>query len=492
MNIGNNNINLNSKEIDKENFQKTINKIKKDGIVSPSERNEIFEIGKGVKDNTKFQELKQGIPLDYPEISKIFEEGFNSNAEKANIQEKTFNSVNEQIRNNAIKEQVMARKFASVLSNGVNSLSKSLENISKKNENDDPFISALKTTGKAISEATQSTGKFLKDLSLPDTLEKQLADSAKIVSNKISENYITKKVENIKNDYVKKEADMVTCVTDALKEIGFKDVKKEGVINIEESLLNKMTGVEWDAIEISAKKESDLRKLLKGEEGKALVSDGGHAYVFKGFTKEGDLLVKDATVNAFKTIKKNNVAATVYVQGSGDGNLTEKAKADRNVHLFSTINSLSNINSLDRDDKGNLNESWEIRKLFVLLSDPTKNSTVKEMAKYVKSNDIQSLNNLLIKNGIKIDEREVRAMRTILNANIVDKNGVVTTMMDKFVKFNSKTNGNLNMEQTNYLKAVEYSNVDLNNYFSSASNAIQRAQNMNKVFEEMIKGGEGC
>jgi hypothetical protein len=209
-------------------------------------------------------------------------------------------------------------------------------------------------------------------------------------------------------------------------------------------------------------------------------------------TDNGNLLVKDATIGAFKTINKNNIAATVYVQGKGDGSLTGKARADKNVHLFSTVNSLANVNTVDKNDDGKLNESWQIRKLFVMMSDPTQLSTVKEMANHVKNNDVKSLTNLLNRNGIKIDNREIRAMITIMNSNIVDKNGTVTTMMDKFVKFNSKSNGNLNMEQTNYLKAVEYSNVDLSNYFSSASKPVKRAENMNKVFEEMIKGGEGC
>lgn len=491
MNIGNNNITP-KVEVTKETFQKTLNKIKNDGIVSPTERKEVFEMGQNIKDKTKFEELKQGVSNDYPEIAKIFEEGFNSNTEKSEFKSKSLDSVNNQLRDNAVKEQAMARKFASILGTGVNSISKGLDTISKKDENDDPFVSTIKSVGSGLSGAAKSAGNFLKDISLPDTIEKQLSDSAKVVSSKMSEHFIGNKIENIKNDYVKKEADMVTCVTDALKEIGFKDVKKEGVINIEEGLLNRMTGVKWDAIEVSAKSSKDLGNLLKGQEGKALVSDGGHAYVFHKMADDGSLLVKDATINAFKTINKNNVAATVYVQGNGDGNLTGKARADKNVHLFSTVNSLSNVNTVDKNNDGKLNESWQIRKLFVMMSDPTQLSTVKEMANHVKNNDIKSLTNLLNKNGIKIDDREVRAMRTIMNSNIVDKNGTVTTMMDKFVKFNSKSNGNLNMEQTNYLKAVQYSNVDLSNYFSSASKSAERAKNMNKVFEEMIKGGEGC
>jgi len=134
MNVGNNNINP-KLEIDKEVFQKTINKIKEDGIVSPSERNEIFQMGQSIKDNTKFQELKQGVSSDYPEISKIFEEGFNSNNEKAEIKSKSTDSINQQLRNNAVKGQAMARKFASIIGNGAESLSKGLETLSKKDEN---------------------------------------------------------------------------------------------------------------------------------------------------------------------------------------------------------------------------------------------------------------------------------------------------------------------------------------------------------------------
>jgi uncharacterized protein YoxC len=491
MDIGNNNINY-KVDITKETFEKKINEITKDGIVSPSERNEIFQIGQNIKDKTKFEKLKQGIPNDYPEISKIFEEGFNSNNEKEKIEIDSLDSINNQLRESALKEQNMTRKLAYNVGSSMKNLSKSLDSISKKDENDDPFISAVKSIGKGLSSVAKSTSSFLKDISLPDNVEKKLSDSAKVLSNKMSENFINKKIENIKNDYEKKEADLVTCVIDALKEIGFEDVKKEGVINIEEGLLNRMTGVKWDAIEVSSKSSKDLEDLLNGQEGKALVTDGGHAYVFQKIQEDGNLLVKDATIGKFKTIKKNNLAATVYVQGNGDGNLTSKARADKNVHLFSTVNSLSNVNTVDRDSDGKLNESWEIRKLFVMLSDPTQTNAVKEMANYVKNNDIESLKKLLNEKGIKIDDREVRAMRTIMNSPIVDKNGTVTTMMDKFVKFNSKTNGNLNVEQTNYLKAIQYSNVDLNNYFSSASIPSEKAKNMNNVFEEMIKGGEGC
>ena len=54
--------------IDKSEFKKLETKITNNGILSPSEKKEVFEVGLNIKDKTKLQELKQGVSPEYPEI----------------------------------------------------------------------------------------------------------------------------------------------------------------------------------------------------------------------------------------------------------------------------------------------------------------------------------------------------------------------------------------------------------------------------------------
>jgi hypothetical protein len=458
MSVQNNNQNTSNvpvKKFDETDAKKIISDAQIDGIVTPDEREAIFQAGFKIKDESKFQELKQGISTEFEDISQIFTEGHDAGIKAENIQKVVHDFTIGTFSNEMIKEAQGEQK--------------------------------------GLRKLYGHMG--FKDFSLPDAKEAEIAIGAESKANeaaeKIKESFLESKVHDVKISYVKKEADMVTCVTDALKEIGFKDVKKEGVININEKLLKRMTGVKWDAIDISQTDTQQLKELLDGHEGKALVTDGGHAYVFTHLDDEtGDIGVSDATVQQSKLISGSNVAATIYVQGKGDGAETEKAEGDKNVNLFSSVNKLGNINSADKTN-GTLNESWQVRKLFVLLSDPNQSTTVRKIAEAIKLNDIDKLGDELSKKGIKLDNRELKAMATVMNARI-DDNGKSTTMMDKFLWLNKTSTPGLTQNQTNYLKAVEYSNVDLSNYFSSASTAAERAKNMSQVLNDLIAGGEGC
>jgi hypothetical protein len=486
-------------------IKKLFSEAQEDGIITPEERDKIFQAGYKIKDESQFQELKQGISTDFEDISKAFEEGHEAAKREEMVSnlvhDLNYGKVSEDLNKEAKGEQNHFRKMAGWLEGEAGSFEKGLHELGKPADpaqNIEPlgaFKTGLKSLAGFAGDGLGAVKKGLHDLSLPDAKQNEInakAESqAEAAGEKGREAFVSKKEEIVKVSYVKKEADLVNCVIDALKEIGFKNVKKTGVININEELLKKMTGKNWDAIDIANTDTDKLKEYLKGKEGKALVSDGGHAYVYAGINEvTGNIRVSDATVKISKEISKENTAATVFVQGKGDGSITGKAAGDKNIQLFKDVNKLVNINSVDKTN-GAQNESWQIRKMLVLFSDPTQAKVIRNIADAVKLNDYAKVAEILNSRGIKLDDREVRAMTTILNARIDDQ-GKSTTMMDKFLWLNKGAEGNITEKQTNYIKAVEYSNVDLNNYFSSATQAGERAKNMLTVLNDIIAGGEGC
>jgi len=419
-------------------------------------------------------------------VKEFQDEVFNANQGKNDISKLTENiskgSIEKNLRKGALGEENSLRKLSGAASGALESASRFTKNV--------PLL------GDMVNYA----GKTLDDLSLSDNKEKELGQKAKIMAKAgglEAANFSTlKKINVSSNTYEKKEAARANCVIDSLHEIGFKDTKKTGVINVKPELLEEMTGKPWTAIDVASSKKDSLNKILNGKDSKALVTDGGHAYVLKSIDqKTGNLNVYDASAKKDKVLNKDNTHVSVFIQGKVnnlDGVKFGKAIDDKDVQLFGGVNKLKNMNSVDKTE-GKNNESWELRKMFTMMGDPNKSADVQKIRNAVVSGDDSSLKAVLDSNKINISDRERKAMLSVLKAKIPDSNGSVTTMADKFLKL-SKGMGNAEFtdKQNNYLKAVQYSNVDLNKYFSSSENEVERAKNMSVVMKNIEEDGEGC
>ncbi|MEK7433367.1 MAG: hypothetical protein AABZ74_09570 [Cyanobacteriota bacterium] len=472
--------------IDKSEFKKLETKITNNGILSPLEKKEVFEVGLNVKDKAKLQELKQGVSPEYPEIAKLLDDGFDASQGKNDISKLTENisqgAIEKNLRKEAVSQENPLRRFSASASESLESAGKFTKNV--------PFLSNI----------MKGAEKAFDDMSLPDDKEKDIKLDSMIgakAGGLEAANFSTlKKINVSSNTYEKKEAARANCVIDSLHEIGFKDTKKTGVINVKPELLEEMTGKPWTAIDVASSKKDSLNKILDGKDSKALVTDGGHAYVLKSIDqKTGNLNVYDASAKKDKVLNKDNTHVSVFVQGKVnnlDGVKFGKAIDDKDVQLFGGVNKLKNMNSVDKTE-GKNNESWELRKMFTMMGDPNKSADVQKIRNAVVSGDDSSLKSVLDSNKINISDRERKAMISVLKAKIPDSNGSVTTMADKFLKL-SKGMGNAEFtdKQNNYLKAVQYSNVDLNKYFSSSENEVERAKNMSVVMKNIEEDGEGC
>ncbi|MFN8671665.1 MAG: hypothetical protein U0457_06210 [Candidatus Sericytochromatia bacterium] len=467
---------------------KRIEEMQKDGIASKKEQAELFNVGLQINDKKELQELKQGISGDFPELAKALDEGFeakNNSKNISNIAEGiSKNSFEKDLRGEALKTENMARRAAGATGEALEG--------------------ASRFTGGMIGSLLKKGAHALNDLSLSDEKEKAIDSEAKNLAKNVgvkAANFSNLKIkEKVLNNFEKKEAAMANCVIDSLHEIGFKDTKKTGVINVNTDLLSKMTGKEWSAVDVASSNKEGLKKLLADKSGKALVTDGGHAYVLKSIDdKTGNLNVYDATVKKDKILNKDNTHVSIFMQGKPPATLVAtdsiklgKAKDDKDIQVGGGVNKLKDMNSVDKTN-GKNNESWELRKTFILFGDPTKKSEVNKIKEAIGKNDLSALEKNLKANGINLDQRELKAMNAILGTKIADGNAKVTTMIEKFQKLSQGLGtSELTQSQANYLKAVEYSNVDLNNYFSGSEDAAERAKNMLVVFNNMVRDGEGC
>src|SRR5690606_22822721 len=88
---------FNNKKIadtDDKKFQQLVQEVTKDGIVTPSEKEKIWQAGFEVKDASEFQDLKQGIPTEFEDISKAFSEGYEAAKSADSIKNKaSFNGL---------------------------------------------------------------------------------------------------------------------------------------------------------------------------------------------------------------------------------------------------------------------------------------------------------------------------------------------------------------------------------------------------------------
>jgi hypothetical protein len=506
--------NYENPELKKAEFNKLIKDVTKDGIVSPDEKQKIFDSGYELKDEKAFQSLKQGINTEsYPEISKIFEEGFDSGMKSESFskisEEANQNKIEKDIRKEKVSTQNIGRKAAASIGESVDSLKETFKNLGKVNNEG----SIIRKAASFAGEQLESAGKTLKDWSLPDDQEKKIASQAKMKAKSVSsdklDQLVSKKIDSITNNYDKKAAAGVNCVPETLKHIGFEtDIKGGFKTNTEN--LKSITGKDWSASNVKNTKTEDLINKLKGQENKALVTDGAHAYVFKGIdSNTGNIKVFDAIENKNKTVLKNNPSTQIFSQSepSNPFGKQDKISNDMSHDPFSrgkdvndplknasdkkgeplpfkkAVEELKNTNPVDKT-YNKLNESWEIRKLFILAGDTSQSASVNNISKAVKNNDEGALKKELASKGIKVDDREIKAMISVLGEKLYDG----STMADKLGDLSKAPKES----QKNYLRAIEYSNVDLENYFSSASSSSQRAESMLENLKAMLDGRDGC
>jgi hypothetical protein len=193
---------------------------------------------------------------------------------------------------------------------------------------------------------------------------------------------------------------------------------------------------------------------------------------------------------------------SVFVQGKGDGDLTSANSRDKTVRTYSDLNGVSksplyrpsNSNDYNVDASGKIktNESFQVRKLLVFMADPhqsAKFDQFKGLLNAAKGNfsdtSIKNIQNFLKANGIEIDEREVRAMVSVLTKEInppktlPDGKTKAASVIEMFDWMNNKDpqeKAVFTMNQTRFMSAIEYSNVDLNNYFSESTSPGKKSR----------------
>lgn len=139
------------------------------------------------------------------------------------------------------------------------------------------------------------------------------------------------------------------------------------------------------------------------------------------------------------------------------------------------------VNSLDRQDKSG--ESFNIRKLLVLVGDKGQTSVSRKIFEAIEKKDLQSLVNLLTENGISLQPQEAKAFISMMNSKVRGENGQQTSMLDSLKNLSNRSAS----EQAKYLNGVEYSDISLKDYFTKTN-----PQTIFNTFQDMIHGRDGC
>ena len=333
----------------------------------------------------------------------------------------------------------------------------------------------------SIAGAVDGIGKAFKDIGIPDVKENMINQTAvekgSLYASKSAESFMNNKVKSVQKDFEKKEAAGVNCVPESLKDMGY-DVEVKGAVNANTETLKGLTGKEW--------KNLDPSKVSDKYNDVALAVVGNHAMVLKDVVGQ-NLVLHDPVADKDKIVNANNPALKLFAPK--DENIDSLASKRNNdvepLPFKEAVGKLKNQNIQDKTLNAN-NESWEVRKAFIMMGDPAEAASVKKLVEAVKSGNTQDISKVLNSKGIKLDDREINAMKSVLNAKLPE-NGKTVTMADKLLQVSS-----LPKEKSdNFLKAVEYSDVNLNNYFSSASSATERASNMLENLKAMLEGKDG-
>jgi hypothetical protein len=339
-----------------------------------------------------------------------------------------------------------------------------------------------------IRDTVDSIAKGVDDL-FGTSLSEIVDNSEEAV--KVNNQEVLKKLDDTLKK-LKDSAQKNDCITQALKTLKViddtKNFKSERVT--EEFLEQNTTVKNWDAIELRNYNDAGARNLLQGHENKALVVLGSHTYVFKGFNKDGKLIVSDpSSNNKILHVDRNNPSLTVFVQGNGDGKATKDtrfmekiAKSYDNFIRFYSNDKNKTINYSDNIDK--TGESFEIRKLLLLMGDPSNRITANKIFDAVSKNDLNALKEVLASKNINIDNQELRAFISVMNTPIKTEHG--NSMLDE-MKWLNDNGGKWTTNKVRYNVGIMYSDVNLADYFTKT-----KPEDVYKNFKDILEGKQGC
>ena len=387
---------------------------------------------------------------------------------------------------------------SSLLSKGFAERGKAINAYKKEN----PNLAGARDKGADISNSAIG---FVKSM-LPDAVRKganniigrdNTRESLKVNTTAnagvFSDVKTTEKFFNDSNFRKLSASESTVCIDKAVGAIVGKAKGSIGSMTLNEGSLKKITGKDWDAMEVAHYKNnpSKMKSLLEGQEGKAIVKVGFHTFVYQGLDNKGNLKVTDPSENnVARLISKDNPSATVFVQKvngkGGDGaesNVASTQKAAKGFNAFKAANTPENINSADRADKSG--ESFNVRKLLVLLGDKDQKGAANKIFDELKkpNPNINVLKAVLNSSGIKLENQEIQAFATMMKKPVKAESGRSTTMLEQFAKIAEKPNS----ERANYLNGVEYSDISLKDYFTRVE-----PQNIANTLQGMIKGCDGC
>lgn len=224
-------------------------------------------------------------------------------------------------------------------------------------------------------------------------------------------------------------AERTDCVKNVLGAVGFKNAKNVGSAEINEASLKRMTGAEWDGVNVAHYKNnpSQLKNILNNQEGKAVVTVGAHTYTFKGLDNNGNLKVSDPSQgNIERTINKDNAAASVFIRKingkGGDGAVTNNASGEAaavGFNAFVDKNKSSKINSSDTADRSG--ESFNVRKLLVLMGDKSQVSAKNKIFDALETKNLSALQSALKASGINLQDQEAGAFMTKMTTRVDKK-----------------------------------------------------------------------
>lgn len=324
-------------------------------------------------------------------------------------------------------------------------------------------------------------------------------------ANQAGNNATTRVSAKAKIDYsARSEADRGDCVAGALNQIKPRGEKwnlgpiKDGV-KVTTDKLKELTNHTWGQTKIN-----DLKPNMNG---KTLIVDGGHAYQLTGVDKAKNSLSVVTPTGQKTTIPMNNPSLRAFVMDAAQTDTTA-SRADRVTHTFNQLRNDKTraINAYDKTN-GQTNAGWETRKMFIFMSDPKmsgKFNEFKNLATSVKNGgDTTQMTKFLQGIGIdtnKFDRDKIVGMAnailtdfpkpyTIPNSSPPKK---VNNMMEAFDWLNNGNGGQLTTNQTNVMSGLEYSNVDLRNYYNASQGNEQKAVDMRDNFDRLIKGLDGC
>lgn len=428
------------------------NEIMQDGRLDDEEKKLLLTIGFS-SDESTLNEIKSHLsPASDDSISSLLEKGFKERGQAVN-KYRAENPNISTVRDNASSATNSVIGFLKeytpdVVRQGVNKV------IGRDNTRDSLRVN--NTTEAAIYKDDKTMSRFFNE------------DNMRILSS----------------------AEKRDCVNSALKAVGIV-AKNSGSIEINEGNLKKITGKPWDAINVAHYKDNPAKMadLLKGQEGKAIVVVGNHTFVYQGRDPQGNIKVTDPSEhNVKRLINKDNPSATVYVQkdvgkgGDGaDSNKASNQSAAVGFNAFKASNDKAQVNSADRADKSG--ESYNIRKLMVLLGDKSQSPTNQKIFAAIENGNLGELQRLLRNQGINIQDQEMKAFMNVMNAPVKEPNGKTTTILNDLKSLSSKSPA----ERAQYLNGVEFSDINLKDYFTKTN-----PQTIHSTLHDILCGRDGC